>query len=148
MAKFQHSALQSAITVLSGGLDALANGAHSAASTAVDNANSANRFLLGDFELTVTFGTAPTAGKTCDLYLLASVDGSNYPEGGGATAPAFGSYAASIPVRAVNTAQRLTIVNVALPAGLFKVVLTNNTGQAMSASGHVLKLAMHTLETP
>jgi hypothetical protein len=59
-------------------LDGLANNAR-AISGAVDN--TADLDFWDDVELVVTYGTAPSAGGTVELYLVESVDGTNYGDG-------------------------------------------------------------------
>ena len=143
----KHSALSSAQTLLTTALDSLANAAISAASTAFANSGSANRHLFGTFELVVSFGTAPSAGKTVDLYLLPTLDGTNFVDGGGSAAPGGASYVGSFVVRGVTGAQRLALPNLPLPATDFKALLINNAGQTFAASGNTLKLVAHSYET-
>lgn len=121
-------------TLLTGSTDwgasGLSNNAYSNAGTAYDN--SANLYEWGEFEFAGTFGTAPTANTTIDLYLVPSADGANYADGGGAVAPDIGDYACSFQVRAVTTAQRRVRKNVILPLYSFRAVALNNaTGQVV-----------------
>lgn len=148
MAVYKYNALGSVQTLLTTDLNALASGAKSAASTAFDNANASNRHLFGTFELYVTYGTAPTAGRTVDLYLLPTVDGTNYADGSASVDPASNLYAGSFVLRNVNTAQRLVLAFVELPPTLFKAMVINRGGQAFSASGHTLKMAVYSYESP
>jgi hypothetical protein len=59
-------------------LNALANGSYSAASAAIDNTS--NLDLFDDLELTVTYGTNPTANAPVEIYLIPSTDGTNYAD--------------------------------------------------------------------
>lgn len=128
---------QTAVSALTTELNSLATAAYSAASAAQDNTT--NLDFWADFELNVTFGTNPTAGTSVDLYIVSSLDGTNYGDGGGAVAPPYTSYVGPFPVRAVTTAQRIELRGIQLPEGLWKaVVLNNGTGQAMAASGNTL----------
>lgn len=146
MALQKHTAVTSPTTLLSTELNALASGSRTNASSAVDNDNASNRYLFAAFELAVTFSSTPLSGKTVDLYILPSIDGTNYADGSSSVNPSSAQYAGSFPVRAVATAQRLLLYNVALPPTDFKVLLINNAGQTMAASGNTLKLVMSAYE--
>ncbi len=125
------------VTALDTQLNSLATATASAAGSAQDN--STNLDLYADFVLSVTFGTNPTANATVDLYILPSVDGgTNYADAVVAATPAKNMLAGSFYVRAVTTAQVITITNVPIPEK-FKVMVINNTGQSMAASGNTLK---------
>jgi hypothetical protein len=143
----KYNAQGSVQTLLTTDLDGLANNARSAASTAFANGNVTHRQLFGSFELVVAFSSAPVAGKTVDLYLLPTLDGTNYADGSASAEPSQTSYGGSFAVRNVTTAQRLVLVGVPLPASDFKVQLINRAGQAFSASGHALKLAAYSYES-
>ena len=111
-------------------------------STVWDNSAQGNQYFWGDFELLVTYGTAPTAGQTCDLYMIESVDGTNYADGS-ATIQVASHYIGSFVLRAVNTAQRITIRGVPLPPCKFKLELLNGAGQAMAASGNQVQALLY-----
>ena len=130
-------------TIASTELNSLANNA-GALGAEYDNATNLHEFGL--FELNVTFGSAPTAGNTVDLYLIPAPDGTNYDDavtGASGQAPA-PCYVGSFPLRAVTTAQKvplglgLALVN--LPPTKFKAFVLNKSGQAFPASGSTLKL--------
>lgn len=141
----KYSTLGTATSLITTGMNSLANDGR-AGSSAV--ANSTNRNTLGVFELVVTFGTAPTAGRTVDLFLVPALDGTNYADGHDAAVdPTANSYAGSFVVRGVNTAQRLVVTDVQLPATNFKAVVVNRAGQAFAASGNVLTVRAYDYDT-
>ena len=118
-------------------LNSLATATASAAGPAQDN--STNLDIYADFVLSVTFGSAPTAGNTVDLYILPSVDGgTNYSDAPVAATPPKELFAGSFYVRAVTTAQVIMLANVLIPEK-WKACLVNNSGQAFPASGSTLK---------
>jgi hypothetical protein len=117
-------------------LDGLANNAR-AISGAVDN--TADLDFWDDVELVVTYGTAPSAGGTVELYLVESVDGTNYGDGGSGVAPPATTLVGVFPLRAVTTAQRIMVRGVMIPPLNFKYVAVNKAGQATAASGNTLK---------
>lgn len=142
MATIKQLNYETIVSVMTTELNALANNARAISSAIGADGTAAN--LLGDFELAVTFGTAPTVDTLIDLYLVRSADGTNYEDGDATNRPTADSYVGSFQVRAVTTAQRMVVRDIPLPPGLFKAVVHNNgTGQAFSASGHTLKVRAH-----
>ncbi len=146
MALQKHTAVSASSTLLTTEMNSLATGNRTNASAAVDNDGSSNRYLFGTFELVCTFGSAPTAGRTVDLYFLPTLDGTNYADGSSSVVPSDSGYVGSFAVRAVNTAQRLLLTGVPLPPTDFKVIVANNSGQTMAASGNTLKIVMSAYE--
>jgi hypothetical protein len=124
-------------TVLDTGLNTLAATTGKAISGALDNTT--DLAIWADLELVVTFGSNPTAGQVVEVYLVPSVDGTNYADGDASIAPPYPSLVAAFPVRAVTTAQRIAFRGVQLPPGLYKYQVSNKTGQAFAASGNTLK---------
>ncbi len=126
-------------------LNSLANNTAAAQATgtnaAFDNGTSTNRYFWGDFELRVTFGSAPTNGTTVDLYMIPlSSDGSNFVDFVTSNLPP-ALFVGSFVVRNVNTAQVLMVRGIPLPADKFILgVLNNGTGQAFPSSGSTVKI--------
>jgi hypothetical protein len=130
--------------LLSTEINSLASGSlalqNNATNPLFDNSQAGNQYFWADFELVVTFAAAPTAGTTVDIYILETLDGTNY--GDGTTGLAVAShFVGSFPVRAVATAQRIMIRGIPLSPVKFQVQIYNNgTGQAFAASGNTLKM--------
>ena len=139
--KLQQAAIS---TLLSAELNPLPN--HAAAlGTEYDNAT--NQYLFGLFELAATFGSAPTAGNTVDLYIIPAPDGTNYDDAvTGASGAAPGTaYTGGFPLRAVTTAQKVPLGlgaqgYVQLPPTKFKLFVVNKSGVAFPASGSTVKM--------
>lgn len=90
-------------------------------------------------ELVVTFGTAPTANTTVNIWFLTDADGTNFEDGSSSVTPTRNPDVIFV-VRAVNTAQRIQKL-CRLPVGTFKVLALNNgTGQAFAASANTVKI--------
>lgn len=110
-------------------------------STAVIGAAYDNSTLLDlycDLELYVSsWGTAPTADKTVDVYLVRSVDGTNYEDASASRPPANGSVG-SFVMDNVATASRHNLPGILLPPGKFKFMLVNKAGFTMASSGNIL----------
>lgn len=140
MATTEKYLLGSVGTLLSTELNSLANNAL-ALSAAYDNTQgqTGDGYTLCDLELSVTYGTAPSANTAVAIWFLTSQDGTNYEDGSASVTPSRVADV-TIPLRAVTTAQ-LIIRRTWLPWGKFKVLLKNDgTGQAMAASGNTLKI--------
>lgn len=129
-------------TVLSTGLDALANNA-GALSAAESNDAAAELDLYADAELVVTFGTAPTENSLVELYIVRTVDGTNYEDNGTEGRPADG-YVGGFILDNVTTAQRIMLRGIRLPPRDFKIYALNKSGQAFPASGSTIKLYYYT----
>lgn len=117
-----------------------ASGAAAISTTVFDNTPATNGAFWGDFELLLGFAVSPVANTTVDLYIIESVDATNYADGTGSNTPASviapsTAYAGSFAVRAVTAAERLVLRGVPLPPTNFKVMVVNNTGQATATSG-------------
>lgn len=83
-------------------------------------------------DLLARFAVAPSVNGTVDVYFVPAVDGTNYADGDGSVLPPFTSLVASIPVRAVTTAQRVAKHYIPVPPFNFKPVAYNKSGQAMT----------------
>lgn len=131
-------------TLLSTELNSLANN-YGALGVEFDNA--AGLWLKASFLLTVTFGSNPTAGNTCDLYLIPALDGTNYADnttGASGYAPST-CYIGGFPLQAKTTIHRLGLglgLNgaIELPPSKFKVLLINKSGVAFPASGSTVQM--------
>lgn len=123
------------LTVFSTELDALANGA-AVTSGVIDNRDEGDQFM--DLELVWTANAVPTADRLVEVYLVRSIDGTNF-EDGSATRPPANGYVGAFVTDAVATQQREFLGPISLPRHDFKLLLVNSTGQAFSASGHTLR---------
>lgn len=145
MATLKKTAYNAIVTVVASGA-AVANNAQSAASAA-QGGDATAADLYGDWELVGTFSVAPTADTTLDLYLIRSVDGTNYEDGSDTVRPAAEAFVGSFQVRNVTTSQRMVVRDKPMPPGLYKAILHNNgTGQSLDA-GWTLKVRTHNLQS-
>ena len=131
-------------TLLSTELNSLAN---NYAALGVEFDNATGLWLKASFILTVTFGSNPTAGNTCDLYLIPALDGTNYGDyTSGASGYAPGNcYIGSFPLQAKTTIHRLPLGvgqqgAIELPPSKFKVLLINKSGVAFPSSGSTVQM--------
>ena len=125
------------VTVLSTELNALANNTLSAASGAI--ANQTNLDAYADFEL-VLASLSPAAGAYITLYLIEAIDGTNYADATNLRLKT-SQFLGVFPLdTTAATAQRITLRNVVIPPSAFKIVLDNQAGVALAASGNTLKM--------
>lgn len=138
---FKPNPVVAATSILTTELNSLANAAYSNASAAIDN--TVQLCFWMDLELQVTYGTGPTVNLPVEIYLLPSLDGTNYPDGGGAVAPATNLYVGSFILAAVTTAQRLAVTGIPVPPSKFKLVARNGADQTMAASGNIVRYTLY-----
>jgi len=126
------------VTVLSTGLNSLANATMSAASSNI--ANQTNLDIYVDVEV-VLASLSPTTGAFVALYILESIDGTNFPAQSDADLRLTTTQLlVAIPVgTTATTAQRVAARNIVIPPGLFQIKLDNQTGVALAASGNTVK---------
>ena len=118
----------------------------SAISSAIDN--DASMWIFADIELSITYGTNPTANTLIECYIVRAIDGSNYEDGSttGPVVPRSGLIG-SFTLRATTSTQVMVIPMVTLPPGDFKVMVWSRTsGQTAAASGNTLKMIPYTQE--
>ena len=131
-------------TALTTELNSLANNSNAVKSAAV--AISSSEYILAEIEFYVTFVGTPSANTGLSVWFLREVDGTNYEDGSSSITPprapdiVFG-------VRATTSAQRI-IKTCVIPPGFFKPLVRNEgTGQALAASGNILKIRPFTLQS-
>ena len=131
------SPVGSVVTLLSTELNSLASNAR-AIGSAIDPTT--DRYIFGDLELNVTFGSAPAADTTyIELYFVRTVDGTNYADGSSSLAP---KPPLLVAVFALDnqTANRKVVPEVTIPPTLYKALLINKSGLSFPASGSTVKL--------
>jgi hypothetical protein len=126
-------------TVLSTGLNSLANNAMSAASATYDN--SANLDLFIDIEI-VLASLSPASNGYVAIYVLESADGTNFPAQSDADLRLTSTQLlVVIPVGVTaSTAQRIVARNIPIPPAKIQFKLDNQTGVALNASGNTVKV--------
>lgn len=146
MPSIQLSPYATVASVMTTELNTLAATTGKAISSAQDN--STDLYLYADYELAVTFATAPTVNTVIELYLLPSIDGGTvYPDGSSTVLPQAALYVGGFVVRAVTTAQVMVIRQVALPPGLYKLEVQNTTNRAFPASGSTLRESTYGMQS-
>jgi len=139
MAEFTLSGYKVAIaTALTTDLNSLANGSTSALSGEIDN--STTKYLYADMELYLA-SLYPAAGGYVALYLVPTVDGTNYPlfDTGASPGTANNNYfVGSFTTLNASGIQRIAMREIQLPPGKYKLAVYNGAGVALAASGNTL----------
>lgn len=125
-------------TVLTTELNSLADASRTNAGTEVDNSTNLDQY--GKLELSVTFGTNPSAGAYVEIHMVTAPGGTNYEDGSSSVDPGLHTVVCSIPVRATTSAQRLMSPMFTMQPAKTKFILLNKTGQSFPSSGSTLTL--------
>lgn len=122
-------------------LNSLADGNVCALGSEINN--STNQHLLADFQLDLASLTISSASAYCDIYLIPTVDGTNYPDfSSGAVANYHQQYrVGTILVKAVSaTTARANLRGIEIPPGKYKPAVRNGVGATLAASGNTLAI--------
>jgi len=102
-------------------------------------------YLYGDWEIYCGFTGSVKANGYVSLWLLPSIDGTNYADGNGTVDPSV-TPNANFPLRAVSGSQRILQTHIQLPSGSFVPLVTSESGCAMAAVGNILRYSFFTIE--
>lgn len=126
---------ESLTTALTTELNSLADGSYSAASAAIDNATDIYQWMVLELVLaSLTPATSPYVA----VYLIPSADGTNYADGGGATAPPAENLICVFSLSTSTGAKRRVSAPMMIPPLKFKLVLLNEANVALASSGNTL----------
>lgn len=132
MATEKWTAMTAANDVVPTQADGLADGSSADPGTEIDNATNKNRFAIAEF--VGTFGSAPDAFASIDLYAAPAPDGTNYGNGNSTLAPSPTMYIGSFVVQANTNPQRLVTQRMEIPPCKFKLVVKNRSGASLPAT--------------
>lgn len=120
-------------------LNSLADAATSALGTEIDNTTELDDTI--DFQLDLASVTITSTSAYVVVYLVPTVDGTNYPDWGSSTYANYDAQYAvgSIAVKNVSAAAaRANLVGIPIGPGKFKIAIRNMTGAALAASGNTV----------
>ena len=141
---FQWIAPEALTAYLSTDLNSLADSTSDTTGFSVVGAEIPNETDLKQYinlELVVAAqGVARSAGAFVAVYINYSADGTTYDD---TSNKAFAELLAVFPLDAATTARRLTKANLPIPPLDFKLLVMNDTGQALAATGNTLKYRRH-----
>jgi len=133
----------SPVTLLDSELDSIPTEG-SVLSGVIDNSTGLDTVI--DFELYLAEqASARSAGACVDIYLVSSIDGTNYP-GPAIGEPSINTIVGSFAFSAAVDAERDVIKNITLSPGLHKVYIKNRTGQTFASASNTLKYRVYSLE--
>lgn len=135
-------------TLLSTQLNALASNGFSAASSTYDNriGQTGNGYTRCRFEAAVTFTGNPAEGGAILVWLLKTVDGTNFENTPTSAIRLQRQPDVILPATTGTTATRVSL-DTWCPAERFQAVVRNDgTGAALTATGHTLKIMPITLQ--
>lgn len=147
MATYQLAEAAAAETILTTGLNSLANN-DSQISAAISNDAAGERYPLCMAELYLAAqGSARSAGAAVELYLLPTFDGTNYSYGSDSLVPAANRMVGAFQFDAATDARYASCGPFALPPKDFELVVANKTGQAFASANNVLKIIRYKMES-
>ena len=123
--------------VLTTELNSLADNAYSAAGTAIDNTSNLDQYAAAEVNLA---SLNPTTGAFLTLYLVQSLDGTNYEDAPSSTQPGYHQQVAVIPLATGSATKRVSTPIFKIPTGKFKFVLRNDSNVSLGASGNTVTL--------
>ena len=108
-----------------------------------DEVTNTGNYPFSDWEFVCTSVAFTGADSAIELYLVPTVDGTNYPDWTGDGTAALQEqnvhFVGAFVTSGTTAAQRLSLRDIELPAGKFKVGVRNRGGIALAASGSTLK---------
>lgn len=129
-----------ATSYLTSGMNSLANNGRKFG-TGVSSTR--DQYMDAEFTL-ATQGSARSAGAVIELYLIPSVDGTNYAYGADAGPDPAGTHLVGLfQFDAAVTARIDNVIGIFVPAGNWLLAVIQRTGQAFAASGNILKYTLY-----
>jgi hypothetical protein len=113
--------------------------------------NSTNKYWAVDLDISLASAAFTGAGSGIEVYLVPSVDGTNYPTwvGDVTTEQQVNNqyFAAFGRTTGTTAAQRITITGIELPSGKYKWAFRNRGGIALASSGNTVSWRPHSVSS-
>lgn len=136
-----YTAMTTIATALSTEMNALQNGAYTVVSGVLDPGG---KMYMG-LKLRLASLTPGASNTGISLYRLPSIDGSTFPDGGGAVAPAPENFLCAFGTLSTSAGAKACDMEVFLPGpATFKLVLLNGAGVALANTGNTLEVRFYT----
>ena len=130
-----------------GDINSLSDGAN-ALSDPIDQGADGENVLFVSLELYLAAQASSRASDArCEIFILYSVDGTAYDMGDNMFDPRPESLIAVMSFPATTTARYRTAVNLPLGPFDFKLLIMNETGQALAGANNTLKYRLHSAES-
>lgn len=128
-------------------IDSLTDNEYTDLSDEIDN--STNKYMFADLELVLGSAAFTGADSAFELYLIPSVDGTNYPTwtGNGTSDEQENGpfFVGSLSLTGTTAAQRAVLRDVDLPSGKYKFACRNRGNVTLAGSGNSLKWRPHSV---
>jgi hypothetical protein len=128
-------------------LNSAANNEWTDLADAVDN--STTKYMFADVEVVLASAAFTGAGSSIEVYLIPSVDGTNYPTWTGNVTTEeqenAGFFVGAVTTTGSTAAQRMVLRDVELPNGLFRWAFRNKGGPTLAASGNSASWRPHSV---
>lgn len=135
---FKWTVPAAAVNLLTTELNNISNGAYTAVGAEYDNTS--GLYTHGNFMVYLASLT-PAAGGYVSVFLLAKVDGSNLPDGGGAVVPGPETFLFSVGTLSTGAGvKRRTVTGIPIPPCKFSIVALNGTGVSTAATGSTVTM--------
>lgn len=145
--EFKHEAPAAIQTYLTTELNSLAD-SDTKVGAKIDNGADGENELFIALELVIaTQASARDAGGRIEVYLLPSLDDTNFNYGDDADLVDPGQLLCVFNLDAATTARRVVRQDLEIPPLDFKLQARNKTGQAFAASGNTLKYRLYSQES-
>jgi hypothetical protein len=118
-------------------LNSLANGGFSAVSGIYDNTTNLDEWAAFVIDLA---SLTPTTGAYLQIFLIDSLDGTNFEDAASTTNPGIQQLVATVSLNVSASVKRAITAPFRLPPGKMKWVVKNSAGVAFAASANTAKL--------
>jgi len=125
-------------------LASLANNGYTSLTDEIDNNSGGSGspgYYAVDLRLVLASAAFTGGGSAIEVYLVATVDGTNYPTWGTGTSDLQANqakYVGQFVLTGTTAAQAEVLLNIAVPAGKYKWAFRNKGGVALAASGNTI----------
>ena len=134
----------SATSYLTTELNSLANDAQ-VIGAEIDNSTGLDTHMDVEFVVNTQGGARSTGGHIA-VFLIPTIDGTNYTFGDASTDPPADKLVATMALDAATTARRIGSQMIPVPPGKFEILFENKTGQALAASSNTASYRLYSLE--
>tara|TARA_Y100001949_G_C15844002_1_gene267562 strand:- start:255 stop:701 length:447 start_codon:yes stop_codon:yes gene_type:complete len=133
------------VSYLTTELNSLADGAN-VLGAKIDNVADGENEMFVNLELNLASTSSRDADARIEIYILYSVDDTNFDMGSASVDPRPESLLTVLSLDAATTARYRTAVNLPIQPFDFKLLVMNEIGQSFFGSGSTLKYRLHSAE--
>lgn len=134
----------STYTALSTELNSLGSGSLAISASPLSNDADGEQNLYGIWELNLAAQGTNRTGDLITVWLLPTMDGTNYSYGGSSLEPSGSNWKFEFQIdTGALAARRIVVDGIQVPPTDFHTVVKNSTGQAFASSGNTLKVRFY-----